>query len=282
LKRGGPDHPKTFALAEALGIRRPYAIGLLELLFHFTAQYAPQGDIGRYSDKRIAAALDWQGSVPKLIHSLVGAGWLDRDRSGALFVHDWSDHADRTTLQRLSRAGKSTIQLNVELASKLCTQSETNNRTPPEPEPYIAIAIARAAPVPLTNGQSPSGRFAEWWARYPLKNGENLCAQLWVSVVTAENESLVFSCLDRYLASEQVSRGVLKRPNNWLHDCSRDNWKSDWPPAVKNGYGDRNLPPATKPDRPSESDERDALEWLAINDADPTVREDARKRLEGK
>ncbi len=109
MKRGCPDHPKTYALAEALGIRRVYAVGYLEMLFHFTAQYAPQGDVGRYSDKRIAAGLDWAGSPAKLIDALVTTGWLDRHSGARLVVHDWADHADRTTLQRLTRAGKTPL-----------------------------------------------------------------------------------------------------------------------------------------------------------------------------
>jgi hypothetical protein len=83
MKRGTPDHPKVYALAEALGIRRPAALGHLELLFHFAAQYAPRGDAGRYPDKRIAAATGWPGKAEKLIESLVTTGWLDRGfRSG--------------------------------------------------------------------------------------------------------------------------------------------------------------------------------------------------------
>jgi hypothetical protein len=77
-----------------------------------------------------------------------------------------------------------------------------------------------------------SMRFAEWWAAYPLKQGENLCAGLWTSLVTVENEAAVFACMARYLASDHVARGVVKAPNNWLHDCSRDNWASDWPAAA--------------------------------------------------
>jgi hypothetical protein len=78
-----------------------------------------------------------------------------------------------------------------------------------------------------------SMRFQEWWARYPRKTGEQVCAQLWISLVTTDNEAAVFACLGRYLASDEVSRKVVMAPNNWLHDCSRDGWKSDWPAAFE-------------------------------------------------
>src|SRR5262249_24019518 len=135
MKRGTPDHPKVYALAEALNVRRPAALGHLEMLFHFAAQYAPHGDVGRFPDKRIAAALDCPGRPEKLIDALVRTGWLDHDSGARLVVHDWHEHADRTTLQRLSRKGKSPIQADQEVTGKVCTQSETKIRTLPEPVP---------------------------------------------------------------------------------------------------------------------------------------------------
>jgi len=122
LKRGGPNHPKTYALAESLGIRRAHAVGILEMLFHFTAQYAPEGDIGRYSDKRIAAALDWHASPTKLIDALAATGWIDTHHGVGWVVHGWSEHADRSVVQRLTRAGKKPIQSNHEDTAKVKPQ----------------------------------------------------------------------------------------------------------------------------------------------------------------
>lgn len=158
MKRGGPNHPKTYALAEALGIRRAHAVGILEMLFHFTAQYAPEGDIGKYSDKRIAAAVDWPGKPEKLMEALTTTGWVDtytNTHSGVgRSVHGWSEHADRSVKQRLTRDGKMPIQLNHEVTVKLCTQSETDRNKKvhqpvpepvPEPEPAYVRTFADTA-----------------------------------------------------------------------------------------------------------------------------------------
>jgi hypothetical protein len=118
-------------------------------------------------------------------------------------------------------------------------------------------------------------RFAEWWQAYPLRKGRDLCAQLWLSVVTSENETAVFACLERYLISKQVADGCVMAPNNWLHDCSRDNWETDWPPW-KQVMKRTPLPPP----KASPAAEREALEWLAANDLDLVAREYARKKLE--
>lgn len=140
MKRGTPNHPKVLQLAELLGIRRPLAIGHLELLFHFTSQYAPQGNVGKFDDKRIAAGLDWHGPPKKLIDALVATRWLCHHPVARLVVHGWSDHADRSVLQRLSRDSKKVFQCNHEDTENLCDQSETNNRT----------CLASALPVPIT------------------------------------------------------------------------------------------------------------------------------------
>lgn len=82
-----------------------------------------------------------------------------------------------------------------------------------------------------------SQRFDEFWAIYPLKVSKDQACVQFVSVVTTENESDVFACLARYLASDQVSRSVVSKPHFWLRDQCRDKWKSEWPAAVngKNG-----------------------------------------------
>jgi hypothetical protein len=129
------------------------------MLFHFTAQYAPRGDIGRYSDKRIAAGMDWSGSVSKLIEALTTTGWVDRHAVARLVVHDWSDHADRVTLQRLGRKGQRPLESNQIDTGNVCTQSDTKTRTLPEPLPL---------PVPHPHPQGGNGDGPLFQSEYPL------------------------------------------------------------------------------------------------------------------
>jgi hypothetical protein len=113
LKRGTPDNPKTVHLAELLNINRAWAVGILEMLWHFTAKFCPCGDIGRFTDKQIAEAVAWErptgerGVTPewKLSDALVTAKWLDRCTCHRLVVHDWSDHADQSVERFLARRG---------------------------------------------------------------------------------------------------------------------------------------------------------------------------------
>jgi hypothetical protein len=96
MKRGTPDHPKTRHLAALLKLRRWQVVGLLESLWHFAAQYARRGDIGKWTNAEIAAGIEWEGDPDKLIECLSETRWLDQSDQYRLLVHDWPDHADQT------------------------------------------------------------------------------------------------------------------------------------------------------------------------------------------
>jgi hypothetical protein len=104
VKRGTPRHPKTTLLARTLGIEQYSAIGILEALWHFTSEYAPQGDIGRFNDAAIAEAVYWRGSPETLVDALLTCRWIDSVEGPERFlVHDWAHHADSAVKHKLSR-----------------------------------------------------------------------------------------------------------------------------------------------------------------------------------
>jgi hypothetical protein len=97
MKRGTIEHPKLAALASMLTVRRHVAVGILEMLWQHTARYAPRGDIGKYKDCQIAAALDWPNDdATRLVRCLIDCGWLDENQEFRLIVHDWHDHSSST------------------------------------------------------------------------------------------------------------------------------------------------------------------------------------------
>jgi hypothetical protein len=142
MKRSGADHPKVAELAKLLNVEIYSAVGILELLWHFTAKYAPQGDVGKYSDSTIARAVHWQkhtgrkGVTPEywLSSALVEAKCLDSCDCHRLVVHDWPEHADQ--------------QVKRKLASQNLVFAHPINSLPepvPVPEPVPAAASAAAA-----------------------------------------------------------------------------------------------------------------------------------------
>lgn len=103
MKQGTPGHPKTKDLARRLGIARGFAGGILEFLWHFTQQYATQGDIGRHTNAAIAEECGWDGDPDALVKGLIDARWVDENDTHRLIVHDWPDHCNDAVHMKLAR-----------------------------------------------------------------------------------------------------------------------------------------------------------------------------------
>jgi hypothetical protein len=239
MKRGTPDHPKVYDFAEALGVGRPTAIGYLELLFHFTSVYTPEGNIGKYSDKRISAGIDWHGKPERMVEALVKTGWLDRSEAHRLVVHDWSEHVDRSTKQKLARNGRKPVNKIQQVTDKSCTQSETTGTIIshlPEPEP---INISSAAQVHSDSTQLVT-RFQEFWEAYPKKVNREGAARAWLSLcgteITESTIGEVFAGLERYKQSKQWGENggkYIESPQTFLTGNEKKHgrmWKDHPPP----------------------------------------------------
>lgn len=160
MKRGTPNHPKTHRLAEELGVSWATTVGHLELLFHFAGHYTPNGDIGRYGEKRLAGAMGWKGKPSKLIEALVTAGWVDRhsvattDQLGSnsvatLQLHDWSEHADRAVKKRIAKTRKM-ISLRIqEDTSNECDLDESDTKPKSVLPVPVPVKVQHHAPAPV-------------------------------------------------------------------------------------------------------------------------------------
>ena len=160
MKRGTPRHPKTLEFVERLD-QRPRslacAIGYLELLFHFTAEFAPQGDIGRYSDDRIEAALDWSGRRGRLLGALRESGWIDECPISRLVVHDWHDHCEDSVRKRIQRSGLSFLSVTDKLTGHRQTLSATQSENVCLPLP---LPLPSPSPEPSQVGAACESMYA--------------------------------------------------------------------------------------------------------------------------
>jgi hypothetical protein len=73
------------------------------MIWHFTARFTPQGNIGKYPDDAIENWVEWNGNPGELIAALVHCGWIDANREHRLVVHDWHQHADKAVHTDLAR-----------------------------------------------------------------------------------------------------------------------------------------------------------------------------------
>lgn len=87
------DHPKTRRAARLAGVPVPAIIGHLHLLWHWTLDHAPDGDLSRFDPEDLADAAMWEGDPAALVDALTecgpgdSAGFLNAD----LTLHDWDE-----------------------------------------------------------------------------------------------------------------------------------------------------------------------------------------------
>ena len=144
MKRGATDHPKMYELAKLMNIPHALAVGYMELLWHFTAKYAPQGDIGKHTDDRIAKACHYQGRASRLVSAMCDAGWLDVCPRYRLRVHDWGDHADQGVQRALKAKGLDFVSVTQEKTSSGANQELA----------HLSLALPKPLPVPMPVSES--------------------------------------------------------------------------------------------------------------------------------
>lgn len=103
-------HPKTRRAARALGVSIPLMVGHLHLLWHWALDYAQDGSLADYEPADIADAAMWEGDPDLFCEALLQcgpgktAGFLERDETGALQIHDWWEYAGRLIAKRQADA----------------------------------------------------------------------------------------------------------------------------------------------------------------------------------
>ncbi len=89
-------HPKTRRVAMRLGISKAAVIGHLHLLWWWTLDFAPDGDLSGFDAEELAAVAEWEGDAEQFLQALLDTGWLDEGRR----VHNWGDYAGRLVTAR--------------------------------------------------------------------------------------------------------------------------------------------------------------------------------------
>ena len=181
----------------------------------------------------------------KSVAELVEHTRLAHSESGGLFVPRMvEDEAERLRRIEAGRKGgnpelvnravnypsKPTVEPRSVSVSSLLSSKNKEEENSEFTLPSVAKPIRSRSPRATDIGQV-SQRFDEFWGKYPRPADQDGTARLWVSYVTIENEIAVFACLERYLESSDVARGVTMNSARWLTECHMDHWERKWPTA---------------------------------------------------
>jgi len=90
-----------YDLASFLGIPLPYAVGIMEMLWHYASVNTPRGDIGSQPDEAIKQACCFSRKAAVLVKAMADAKWIDPDPDHRYILHDWPDHCEGAVLQLL-------------------------------------------------------------------------------------------------------------------------------------------------------------------------------------
>lgn len=165
MKRTGFDHPKHGRLCRLLKIDHAYSVGIVESILQVTARHAQRGDIGKWSNEEIAAAIGVSETpADELITALVEAKWLDRHDECRLIVHDWDEHCEdsihlalarkiehfangnRPKLTRLNKTERPEIEALYEVKERAQRQADAQNTHEVHTEHNSVCTETRARP----------------------------------------------------------------------------------------------------------------------------------------
>lgn len=173
------SHPKIKKAARLANVSEPEMVGLLHYMWWWALDYAPDGDVTRYSQDDIEMAVDWNGTPGAFYNALLTCGF--NDHSGLLesdgqriVIHDWHQYGgkllERRTedAERKRQARRKTSEGHPEddeqtahVDNKQNKQNKQTKNTPsgekkaPRPRDLLFDAIAEVCRVdPATAGSS--------------------------------------------------------------------------------------------------------------------------------
>jgi hypothetical protein len=104
-------HPKTIRLAALLKVRVPEAVGLLQFLWWWALDYAPDGLVSVADQPVVARACLWHGPPARFWEALLEVGFVEpAELPHVCKIHDWMDYAGRLVERRKADKERKRVQ----------------------------------------------------------------------------------------------------------------------------------------------------------------------------
>ncbi|MHB1038017.1 MAG: hypothetical protein ACYC35_26710 [Pirellulales bacterium] len=218
MKRTAIDHPKLRRLAKLLDVPHYAAVGIMESLWQFTAKHAIRGDIGKWTDAEIAAAIDWpEDESPQLVKALVEARLVDRHATHRLIVHDWPEHADDSTRKTVRNHGWEFIEPDAALPEMAGTFPEDSGKVANGSEtvaPSQSQSQSQSLSQSLSQSQSQSQARANAPAAPPADAGPPSELFALVDAWNAFNKSII----QNHVKTDPLPKAVVNGWRKAQHD----------------------------------------------------------------
>jgi DNA-binding transcriptional ArsR family regulator len=78
---------------------------------------------------------------------------------------------------------------------------------------------------------APLKRTEEFVSKYPDTSNPETTRRAYIELNTPQTEDFCHACLDRYLRSDRVERGIVMKGHRWLVEQSLNKWGGSWKPG---------------------------------------------------
>ena len=127
-----PTHRKIMKLRRILKIKTPQAVGHVAMLWLWSIDNAPDGDLSKVDVEDIAAACEWSKSAETFVAAMKEAGLMDPDMK----LHDWDEYTGQLMEKREDRRKKDRERQARYRAKKAAQRAAQKGQgTPPAPPP---------------------------------------------------------------------------------------------------------------------------------------------------
>ena len=240
------EHRKILALAEALRISEPQAVGHLVYLWLWALDNISDGILPK-SSKIIAKVCDWSGHADRFVQALIDAELVD-STEGDLTIHDWQDYSGRLLKQREDK--RNLMRERRAKASESASQPDDNaapacrNGAGTVPElcrngdgsvPHLEKSREEKRREEknkhLSTGAGPADDFDAFWTLYPRKEGKGQARRAFTSAAKKIGANAVIDGLKSHLeALKAKERQFIPLPATWLNG---ERWTDelDGPPS---------------------------------------------------
>ena len=239
MKRGTDLLLKFKLLKTRLDIPAWQAKGLLQSIWDFTAENAPMGDIGKFTNEEIAIGIEYDGDADELLQVLLQSKWVDADSTHRLVVHDWLEHCEEWIKKRLERKGLMEKRRTTADNGRRCLPTAANGCLPdpdpdpdpvPDPEPCVKTNTAQRG----NSTDNYTTDFEQFWAAYPKRKNKGQAWKAWKALKPSHTTVQdMLACLPLHVASSQWLKDngqYIPYPATWLN-------ARGWEDEVENGNG---------------------------------------------
>jgi hypothetical protein len=221
------NHPKVFEIMEKMKWSQYETIGRLHCFWWWCMTYAEDGDLSKYRDTQIAAAVGVPNDkAAEFMVAMIEAKFIDK-KGNSIRVHDWWDYAGRY-LQ--SRYGKDPEKWRKVAGRYKTVNSKSDGsqlvkcRNPNAPNLTIPNHTIRT-PLPPEG----DGLFENFWKAYPKKRGKDAAARSWSRRKLDGEAGVIMAALENHKKNADWRREggrFIPNPATWLNE---GRWKDEIP-----------------------------------------------------